>query len=249
MVRKDNSILPMIHINKNKTVELTQGSQMGRVITLPGSNPTARNVLTEPTSTTDQIIGRNPFTLPGLLKKDLQTIEQGEYLDFDKIKPKRLDQRKREEGEEGFGVAMTTYYDSDLGEETLRLKRVSSNRVETFPEWLECWNKFLLARLHYHPAEQAKLMAYQRTITSFAKKFKFSAVYHYDIDFRKTMAAERSLPLEYRTVRWKIQHEELKNEHLSIDQFLAPKTCFKCKEKIMIYTGMTSDIQQGRRPS
>ena len=177
------------------------------------------------------MIRKNPFALPGLLKKDLQTIEQGEYLDFDKIKPKNLDQRKREEGEEGFGVAMTTFYDNELGEETLRLKRVSSNKVEKFPEWLECWNKFMLARLHYHPAEQAQLMAYQRTITSFAKKFKFSAVYNYDIDFRKTMAAERSLPPEYRTAKWEVQHEELKNEHLSIDQFLAPKTCFKCKEK------------------
>ena len=75
----------------------------------------------------------------------------------------------------------------------------------------------MLARLHYHPAEQAQLMAYQRTITSFAKKFKFSAVYNYDIDFRKTMAAERSLPPEYRTAKWEVQHEELKNEHLSID--------------------------------
>ena len=30
-----------------------------------------------------------------------------------------LNQRKREDGEERFGIAITTYYDSDLGKETL----------------------------------------------------------------------------------------------------------------------------------
>ena len=177
---------------------------------------------------------KNPFTLPGLLKKDLLLIEQGEYIDFDKIKPKHLDQRKREEGEEGFGVAMTTFFDPELGEETLRLKKVSSNRVETFPEWLECWNKFMLARLHYQPDEQPYLMSYQRLITSFAKKYKFSAVYNYDIDFRKILAAERSEA--YKSAFWDKQHDELKNEHLSIEQLKAPKNCYKCKEKGHIAT-------------
>ena len=187
---------------------------------------------------------KNPFNLPGLLKKHLLIIEQGEYLDFDKIKPKGLDQRKREDGEEGFGVAMTTHFDSDLGEETLRLKRVSTNKIEVFPEWLESWNKWLCARLHYRPEEHAMLMAYQRKITSFAKKYKFSAVYNYDIDFRKTVAAERSLPPEHRTALWDKQHDELKNEHLTIDMLMAPKTCFKCKEKGHIATHCPNKNQQ-----
>lgn len=174
---------------------------------------------------------KNPFTLPGLLKKDLLLIEQGEYLDFDRIKPKRIDQRKQEEGEDGFGVAMTTYYDHESGEETLRLKKVCSNKIECFPDWVECWIKYMIARLHYHPEEHAVLIAYQRLITSFAKKFKFAAVYNYDIDFRKIMAAERSLPPMHRTALWDKQHDELRNEHLSIDQMKAPKSCFKCKDK------------------
>ena len=173
----------------------------------------------------------NPFPLPALLKKHLETIEKGEYLDFDKIKPKRLDQRKREDEGEGFGVAMTSQFDPELGEETLRLRKISSNRVENLPDWLECWNKFISARLHYQPSEHAALMAYQRIITSFAKRFRFSAVYQYDIDFRKTIAAERSLPPAHRTAMWSQQHDELKNEHLNSEQLIPPKTCFKCNEK------------------
>ena len=192
---------------------------------------------------------KNPFALPGLLKKDLLAIEQGDYVDFDRIKPKRLDQRKREEeGEDGFGLAMTTYYDSELGEETLRLKKVSSNKVETFAEWSECWNKFLSARLHYKPEEQAVLMAYQRKITSFARKFKFSAVYDYDKDFRKTIAAERSVHKDFKSAKWECQHDDLRNEHLTIDQLLTPKSCFKCKEKGHIATNCPrKNISGGNR--
>ena len=175
---------------------------------------------------------KNPFPLPGLLKKYLLIIEQGEYLDFEKIKPKRIDQiRRDEESEQGFGVAMTTHFDADIGEETLRLKKVSTNKIETFPEWLECWNKFVSARLHYKPQEHALLMAYQRQITSYAKRYKFSAVYGYDVVFRKTVAAQRSVDDDDKTAFWDHQQDHIKNEFLGVEQLLAPRTCFKCKEK------------------
>ena len=67
------------------------------------------------------------------MKKELQAIEDGEYIDFDKLKPKKLDQDKRDD-EEGFGIAMASYYDDELGAETLRLKKVSTNKVQTFPK-------------------------------------------------------------------------------------------------------------------
>ena len=163
--------------------------------TTAGNDSSAVSVTTlSPPTSSLPVSRKNPFSLPGLLKKYLLIIEQGEYLDFEKIKPKHIDQTKRDEdSEQGFGVAMTTHHDEDTGEETLRLKKVSTNKLETFPEWLECWNKFLSARLHYKPLEHALLMAYQRQITSYAKRYRFSAVYAYDVVFRKTVAAERSV--------------------------------------------------------
>ena len=188
--------------------------------------------LSPPTPSLLPVSKKNPFTLPGLLKKYLLIIEQGEYLDFEKIKPKRIDQTRRdEESEQGFGVAMTTHFDADIGEETLRLKKVSTNKIETFPEWLECWNKFLSARLHYKPLEHALLMAYQRQITCYAKKYRFSAVYGYDCEFRRTVAAERSVDKDERTCFWDKQNDYIKNEFLGVEQHLAPRTCYKCKEK------------------
>ena len=195
-----------------------------------GANGTAAGLLSSHPPAPRLPTTKNPFTLPGLMKKELQAIEDGEYIDFDKLKPKKLDQDKRDD-EEGFGIAMASYYDDELGAETLRLKKVSTNKVQTFPEWLECWNKFLSARLHYHPKEHALLMAYQRLITIYAKKYRFAAVYAYDQAFRKRIAAERSHIPEHMTVFWNKQNDELMNEHLTVDRFIPEKTCFKCNQK------------------
>ena len=55
------------------------------------------------------------------------------------------------------------------------------------------------------------------------------AVYAYDIDFRKKIAAERQLAPEHRTTFWAAQHLELKNQHLH-NQWITPITCYTCKE-------------------
>ena len=70
---------------------------------IPVDNPTT-NFPPNPTIPT----ARNPFPPLPLLKKHLEIIEKGEYLDFDKIKPKNLDQWKKEDQGEGFEVALTS---------------------------------------------------------------------------------------------------------------------------------------------
>ena len=169
--------------------------------------------------------GRNPYPLPALLPKILKLIEQGEYIDFDKLKPKKLG--SSDDSTEGYALRVT--HDENGDGDTVRLKKTNTNRVENFPEWLSVWNTFLFARLHYQPGEHSVLMAYQKAITQFSKSHKFEAVYSYDIDFRKKIAAERQLPPEHRTTFWAVQHLELKNQYLH-NQLLAPVVCYSCKE-------------------
>ena len=169
--------------------------------------------------------GKNPYPLPALLPKILKLIEQGEYIDFDKLKPRKLG--SSEDSTEGYALRVTQ--DENGDGDTVRLKKTNTNRVENFPEWLGVWNTFLFARLHYQPGEHSVLMAYQKAITQFSKSHKFEAVYSYDIDFRKKIAAERQLAPEHRTTFWAVQHLELKNQHLH-NQLLAPVMCYTCKE-------------------
>ena len=66
-------------------------------------------------------------------------------------------------------------------------------------------------------------------IAHFAKNYRFSAVYSYDIDFRKKMVAKRQLAPAHRMTFWGTQHLELKNQHLH-DQFIQQATCYNYKE-------------------
>ena len=45
------------------------------------------------------------------------------------------------------------------------------------------------------------------------------------------MAAERSVDKDERTCFWDKQNDYIKNEFLGVEQHLAPRTCYKCKEK------------------
>ena len=175
-------------------------------------------------------VRRNPFSLPALLQKQLVAIEKGEYIDFDKLKPKKLGETEREDGDDGFGVSMSFFREENANEETLRFRKTNVNKIENFGEWLEVWNKFLSARLHYQPDEHSILLAYQRSITKFCRTHKFAAVYSYDMAFRKTIAAERSLLPEHRTTWWNRESEDLRNEHL-FGQLIPPTYCFNCGEK------------------
>ena len=171
----------------------------------------------------------NAFPLPALLKKDLLAIEKGEYVDFDKLKTKKAGERNREDGEDGFRVSMRVIRDED-GEETLGFKKTETNKIENFAEWLEVWNKFLAARLHYKPREHSKLLVYQQTITTLCRTHKFHAVYEFDKAVRKTMAAEDSYLPGSRTVFWHTQPEAMKNEHL-FGQAKTPTFCYNCNKK------------------
>ena len=168
------------------------------------------------------LASRNPYPLPPLLDKQLKLIENGEYIDFEKIKP------NRKAWSEEVGWSLGVADDAD-GEETVRLKKAKGNLISSFTEWLGAWNQFMFARLHYHPHDQPDLLAYQGAIAQFSTSYKFTAVYAYDIDFRRKMAAERQLAPIHRTTFWATQHLELKNQHLH-GQMLTPIYCYTCHE-------------------
>lgn len=172
---------------------------------------------------------RSSFRLPPLKKPFLEAIEKGDYVDFDKMKKKPINEKSREETQEGYKVRVTACDSGDDDDGTLRLKKVKSNKVENFPQWLEVWNMFLTARCHYKPEEHPVLFKYQQYVTQFASRYRFESIYAYDIDFRTLHAAERSLPHEDRSALWGTQHEELKHLHLH-NQQLPTLKCFNCSE-------------------
>ena len=195
-------------------------------------NNTYSNPITHTNPYIPPIAPHNPLPLPPLLKSQLEAIEKGDYVDFDKLKPKRLgiDDHLRDE-EDSFEFRVVQANTGDGEDAGLHFKKANTNRLNTFIEWAEVWNMFLAARVHYHPEEYAILHAYQDIISVFARDYKFRAIYLYDMYFRRTIAAERSLHISHRTAFWNTHHLPLKNTYLTSDQILTKPTCYKCGQK------------------
>ena len=169
---------------------------------------------------------RNRFRLPPIDKKFLDAIEKGDYVDFEKMKKKRLDMKSREANKTDYDLKVNEH-SSDT---TLSLKKSKRDSINNFTEWMSVWNDFLHARLHYKPHEAYELLKYQKYITDFAKIYKFEAIKAYDIDFRNTIANQKADPPEERTAFWDQQSTELKNVHL-VDNPKPPPQCYNCTEK------------------
>ena len=177
-------------------------------------------------SASRQLGQKNRFRLPAMEKKYLDSIEKGKYVDFDRLKKKKLDSKSRDTNR--------TEYDLKVNENTrdttLCLKKSKRDVISTPLEWMAVWCDYLHARLHFRPHEAYELFKYQKHMIDFFGSYKFEAVKAYDIDFRNLIANQRSEPQEERTAFWDQQNTELKNLHL-VDHPKPPPQCYNCSEK------------------
>ena len=166
------------------------------------------------------------YALPPIKKELLKVIRKKEFCCFDKLKPKKLYLKSMEDKSSIDRVDMK--YDNVKG--TLKLSKRKTDTVQSFPEWMEVWNIFTQAHLHYHPHDALPLFKYQKYITNFAGRHTFEAVYSYDIDFRHLISAERHLPPNSRQASWGQVNEELEHIHLK-DNRRSDPLCYKCDER------------------
>ena len=217
--QNDNAATAGASRTRNQQQQGIQGNQFVHF-----STDTANNL--ENTNTKiNQNRAKNPFRVAALDAKVITAIENGDYIDFDKIKKKKLDEKSRQQSASGMAIKIKEH-DSEEGT-TLSLNRAKKDMINSFTEWMEVWNAFLHTRLHFQPQEAFQLLSYQKHITAFAKKYKWEAVRAYDIDFRHYIANERSEAPIDRDFHWEHQNTDLKNHHLH-NQEIPPPTCFNC---------------------
>ena len=195
-----------------------------------GNSATPGNSSTPPSSVpvVSSAASVTTLPLPPLTKSQFEAIEKGDYVDFNKLKPKDLLDLSREDGPDGFEVFVSSAVSNDKG--TIKMRKEQTRNIRSFAEWSEVWHMFLAARLHFRPEESQSLLAYQGSITRFARIYRFNAVYAYDISFRKQLAAERCLGPAQKTVRWEVEHAQLMNMTL-YGNMQSAMTCFKCSSK------------------
>ena len=191
------------------------------------------------------IIKHNPYTPAAIPRRCLKQIENGEYVDFQKLRPKSVDQKTREEGANNISMKFSP------SSNTYTLEKASKDSIGTFTAWMEAWNNFLQTRLYFKPEEHFELFSYQRLIGTLAMQYRFSAVYSYDMDFRNLMGTQRRLPPKDRTASWGSIQPQLQVTHLTDAYRLPPTKCFKCNEAghtaNLCPNQKTKDTQQRQR--
>lgn len=183
------------------------------------------------------------YHLPSIKKSMLRTIRKKHFCCFDKLKPKKLYLRSQEEklGKEKLDLRF------DLKKKRLEVSKQKSLGVQNFSEWMETWNIFTQAHLHYFPEDGEALFSYQKSITRFHVSYPFEAVYSYDIDFRNLLAIEKNLPPEEKQVEWAKINEELEQVHLKGNRRTEP-TCYKCNTKGHYSNKCPHDVSGSSQP-
>ena len=183
------------------------------------------------------VVKPNPYTPAAIPRRCLTLIEKGEYVDFQKLRPKSVDQKTREDGASNISMKFSPTT------RTYTLEKAHKESIGTFTAWMEAWNNFVQTRLYFKPDEHFQLFTYQRLIGTLAAQYRFSAVYSYDIDFRNLIATQRRVSPKERTASWGSVQPQLQVIHLTDNQRLPPPKCFKCNE-----SGHTANVCPNQKP-
>ena len=166
----------------------------------------------------------NVYDRPPIKKEILKDIKNGVYVEFDKLLP--VESHVAAMQNEG---GLELHFDRKTNQPTLRTSQAKS-RIHDFEEWMEAWNVFVQARLHYHPIEAPLLFAYQRTISRLARYYSSPAVMNYDKYFRQLMESQQSAPPSERKAHWGKLDEGLDHRFLRDHRQSAVK-CFHCNRR------------------
>ena len=120
-------------------------------------------------------------------------------------------------------------FPSELGKnkESFPPAKCPTQRISDHSSWLEAWNMFIRASVHFHPYMAQELLAYQETVCTLQWNYPFHTWSKYDIAFRLSIATNKSLS-------WAMNiNEYLFNKYIRCNA--TPTTvsipqprCFKC---------------------
>ena len=107
-------------------------------------------------------ISLNHYTPAPISRRCVELIEKGEFVEFEKLRPKSVDQKTREDNNNNVQMRFSSK------SQTYTLERSKRDTIETFSRWMEAWNAFVQTRLHFKPQEAFSLFTYQNSSPRYA---------------------------------------------------------------------------------
>ena len=161
---------------------------------------------------------------PPLSEKALKAIKNREYVDLNSLRPHFLYDTVENPSSLSFELNP-----QKGGEGMFSLSSVRSNKqkINNASSWLEAWNIFIRAMVHFHPELAPELLAYQETICGYQRMYPASSWLKYDTAFRMNLGIDK-------TLSWARFDEYAYNRFIrgSGNQTSKPKLkCFKCSSE------------------
>ena len=156
--------------------------------------------------------------LPPLSPKLIKTMKDKDYVDLNLLLPSSLYDTT---ANNSYSLQVTP---GSEGAESLSLTqaRRTTQKITNLVSWLDAWNIFIRAMVHFHPVLAQELLAYQESFCTFNHSYPFQACYKYDIAFRMNIARNKHLS-------WARLDEYAFNKFLRCPQPVQHAiTCFKC---------------------
>ena len=163
----------------------------------------------------------NPFTPPAAPARLLKKIQRREFVDLAELLPNNAVSDSDSTGQPHIQISKHT--------KTLQLSHGISKREKlgSYPKWSLAWHIFMQAHLYYHPHDFHNLFTYHKNLCNHINKYSIEACVKYDREFRLTMASEKGLPQEHRTLTWLDSvNQGLFLKHLAGTQVSTCNYCF-----------------------
>ena len=125
-------------------------------------------------------------------------IIHGEFIEFTSLLPKAMFSG----GSEPEAHRSLTVQLASTGNDLSIHPTPGSRKITSFSSWMETWNIYLAICIDYTPTRAAKLIAYQRIITSASIQYPTAAWLSYDVRFCMLAASDP-------TLYWDARHTDL----------------------------------------
>ena len=152
--------------------------------------PGEAQLLTQPAQGNFNTSIKSGAVLPPLSEKALKAIKNREYVDLNSLRPHFLYDTVENPSSLSFQLNPQTD-----GEGMFSLSSVRSNKqkINNASTWLEAWNIFIRAMVHFHPELAPELLAYQETICGYQRMYPASSWLKYDTAFRMNLGIDKTL--------------------------------------------------------
>ena len=164
---------------------------------------------------------RNPFMPPALKETLLKKIEDRIFVDFQDLHPDN--QMADFSNSTNTPTIQVDQHSGLLSQKDFAIRKA---RINSFPRWSSCFMLFAQAHLHYHPEDYFLLFTYHAIMIEHFNTYHYEACVKYDRNVRLSMANQRTLAPERKTVHWNEVNQPIKTWYLSGNELTR---CSYCK--------------------